>query len=75
MKFTISKKWMADKAAIENGQNIEAGSAPDSLEVLEAALQYERAPGVHTYHACPCGRNPTRAGRCWKCLTEYIANL
>lgn len=42
----------------------------DKLASNYAALQYEKAPGVHTYHGCSCGRMKTRAGCCELCLEE-----
>ena len=39
------------------------------------SLRYELAPGIHTYHQCPCGRSKTRAGRCWRCWLDEMNAL
>lgn len=46
-----------------------------SLYHLQGELAYERRYGLHTYHACACGRGACRAERCVTCLEELLAAL
>ena len=41
----------------------------EEREDLLYMIRYEEHKGVHTYHTCPyCKENPTRSGKCAKCL-------
>jgi len=45
------------------------------LNSLLSDLRYELAPGVHTYHYCPCGWS-TRRGRCAVCLVgDFVEEI
>ena len=45
------------------------------LRQLSRDYLYETAPGVHTYHACSCGRGRTRRGECHRCVLDAILNI
>lgn len=45
------------------------------IQQIRDALDYEKAPGIHTYHQCKCGRMGTRRGKCTKCLYEELRKL
>ena len=47
----------------------------DQIRVRVVDMTYELVYGIHTYHLCKCKRNATRAGVCWQCLAEEIAEL
>lgn len=44
-------------------------------EWIKSEIKYERAPGVHTYHMCKCGRKGTRSGKCDLCWEEILEEL
>ncbi len=44
-------------------------------EWLISEIAYEKHIGIHTYHQCSCGRNQTRAGKCWQCLEEELKQM
>jgi len=45
------------------------------LRQLANDYLYETAPGIHTYHACPCRRGRTRRGECHRCVLDAILNI
>lgn len=47
------------------------------IRALVSAIQYEEAPGIHTYHICTfCNKKRyTRAGKCSACLAKELADL
>lgn len=36
-------------------------------------IAIEEAPGIHTYHACDCGRGGCRVAMCATCWHELLA--
>jgi len=42
---------------------------------IKDAIRYEEHEGVHTYHACQCGRRNTRSGRCAECWRDCLKEL
>jgi len=46
-----------------------------TINYIKSQIVYEKHKGVHTYHACPCGRHATRSGKCWECLEEELTKL
>jgi hypothetical protein len=44
-------------------------------EWIISMIAYEKHKGIHTYHLCKCGRNNTRAGKCWQCLEEELKEM
>lgn len=47
----------------------------ERIEYLESEIDYNEAPGVHTYTRCKCGRQSSRSGRCTLCFKEEIEKL
>ena len=43
------------------------------LQQLRDAIQYERAPGIHSFHVCQnCGKHMARLHKCAKCLNREL---
>lgn len=47
----------------------------ERIAYLEGNIEYNNAPGVHTYTQCGCGRQSNRVGECNLCLQENIDKL
>ena len=46
------------------------------LAELNWLLEYEEAPGLHTYHTCQyCHKNPARGNQCADCLRKAKTRL
>lgn len=51
-------------------------SKAERIRRTKEAIQYEREPGIHTFHVCPhCREESTRSGKCAKCLTKELAAM